>query len=392
MARARRGGVEVDKRRPIQSRRADADLDRSSRDRGEARGDRRSRSPGNAGSRFETRRDRLRNDRDSRRSARADRDDRRHGRADRHERRERRRAHRDRRHDDRDGKGRHGKKGKGKHKGHGKDHHHHDDHKHKHKYKHKTKNVYNYYSYPYSYGSYYYRPYRRYSYCPRPYSGIGVGYHSDYGFSVSLGYGFGIYDDYCYGYPYGYRSRGGVAAYYGTGVLDSIPAVVVIDDDDPVVVQPELVYVDPLEEGWAHLSSGRSEDALRFFSIQVRNEPGDAAAKVGYALAAADTDDADRAVWSMRRAFRVADTELGYLPFDERMVRLMELHESRYAYLANDSSGRTQRDAVFMVAALRYLLADDEGAREMVDRGRRLGDHDSSWRRLDELVRLETGG
>jgi hypothetical protein len=246
---------------------------------------------------------------------------------------------------------------------------------------HKTVNNY-YYGHGGGYSNSWWRPYSYY--CPS----YSIGYNSFHdGLSFSIGFG-GVFDDWCGVWPsssFGYSNYrpyySGVYSSYGSG------AIVVIDDDDP-----EVVYV-PVETagkaydfdaGWEHLATGREEDALKYFSTRVQQHGDSSSAKFGYAIAAAQMNDRSRAVWSMRRAFRIDDGELGYLPLDTRLLNLAALLESRYAYDAEGATGRELRDSLFMVAALRYVLHDAGAALEAAYAARDAGDHDSS---LDSLIR-----
>jgi hypothetical protein len=260
---------------------------------------------------------------------------------------------------------------KGNNKGHGNNHHNKT-------YKNKTVNKY--YGYGYGHGGYY-NSYYPYSYCS-PYYSIGYNSYSD-GLSFSIGLGSSYWNNWCstwpsYGINYGYNSY--VDPYYNN-------TIVVIDDE------PEVVYV-PIEAsrptydlsvGWEHLANGRDENALKFFSNRVRKWGDSSSAKAGYAFAAAQMHDRSRAVWSMRRAFRIDNGDLGYLPLDTRLRRLAELLESRYVYDAQNSTGRDHRHALFMVAALRYILHEPEAALDAAYAAQDSGDHDSS---LDALIRI----
>jgi len=279
------------------------------------------------------------------------------------------------------GKSHHDHKGHYNHKGH-------HDHKGYHGGKtHHKKVVKNYYYGGYGYGGYGYwwRPYR--SYCPT--FSLGYSGHHD-GLSFSIGLGASYWDDWCsftYGPSYGYSNS---RPYYAS----SANTVVVIDDREPDVVYTPgstAEYGPDLTVGWEHLATGRDEQALQYFSNRVQRWGDSADAKVGYALAAAQQNDPTRAVWSMRRAFRIDDGSLGYLPLDSRLYSLVELHESRFVFEAERSTGREQRDALFMVAALRFILHDMPGALDAATEAQRLGDHDTSVRTLIANAELELG-
>jgi len=258
---------------------------------------------------------------------------------------------------------------------------------------HKTVNNY----YGYGYGGYGYGyGYGGYGYSHHsPHYGYSFGYYPSYGgLGFSIGYDSYLNDWYggagLYTYP-SYSSGYYGSNYYGTNYYGNRyygnSGIVVIDDDEP-----DVVYV-PVEKpretpdfsvGWEHLAAGRDDDALKYFSTRVQRWSGVSAAKAGYALAAAQMRDRSRAVWSMRRAFRIDDGALGYLPLDTRLRQLVELQESRFAYDADDSAGRDRRDALFMVAALRYIQHEPDLALEAAYQARDEGDHDSS---LTALIR-----
>lgn len=248
-------------------------------------------------------------------------------------------------------------------------------------------------------GGYYNSWWRPYSYYCPSYS-IGYNSHHD-GLSFSIGFG-GVFDDWCGvspSYSFGYSTYrpyySGVYGTYGSYNAYNAPAIVIIDDDDP-----DVVYV-PVETGgktydfdagWEHLATGREEDALKFFSTRVQQFGDSASAKFGYAIAAAQMNDRARAVWSMRRAFRIDDGELGYLPLDTRLLNLAALLESRYAYDAEGASGRELRDSLFMVAAMRYVLHDTGAALDAAYAARDAGDHDSSLNALIRSAEADLGG
>ncbi|MCB9837713.1 MAG: hypothetical protein H6813_00090 [Phycisphaeraceae bacterium] len=212
-----------------------------------------------------------------------------------------------------------------------------------------------------------------------------IGYswrHEGLSFSIGLG---GLWDDWCDPWPYYTVGYSSYRPYYGSYAS---PASVVVIDNDPEVVYVPVEKARPVydfDAGWEHLATGRDEEALQFFSTRVQRWGDSSAAKAGYAIAAAQMNDRSRAVWSMRRAFRIDDGELGYLPLDTRLLNLAALLESRYAYDAEEAkSPREQRDSLFMVAALRYILHDPSASLDAAYAARDAGDRDSS---LDALIR-----
>ncbi len=260
-------------------------------------------------------------------------------------------------------------------------------------------------------GSWWGGPYYGYSGWCGPTGGVSVGYCDDnwcvgLGTSVSYGCGYnwgGRYDPCyrysCYTYPtYCYPSYGYYGgSYYNGAYYYPSSTIVVIDDDQsgyiepPAPSSPETSARDAfigMAAGWDHLQNGRAEAALRYFSHESAEHPRDPYAKIGYALSAAFLNDAPRGTWAMRRAFRIADESLADFPVDQRLRSVMEFAESRYEYDAEHASGRQRRDALFMVASLRFLMHDDQGAIDAAYSAEGAGDDDQSLRNLIRLLEL----
>lgn len=223
--------------------------------------------------------------------------------------------------------------------------------------------------------------------------GYGGG-HGDHGFSLSYGYGgshhgyslhhgFGGYAPYSGSHYPAYPAYG-----YGGGYSREIYRAPhrYAAPSQPLYLEPAPVALEDLA-GWSHLSGGYSERALEVFAAQAAAYPGAGAPKVGYALSSALSGRHSRAIWAMRRAFRIDPYGASEVAIDApTRDRLREL-------VGHYETGRGYRDSddAFMGAALHYMLGQTHAARRAAERAVALGDHDPSVGNLLEMLPTRAG-
>jgi len=133
-------------------------------------------------------------------------------------------------------------------------------------------------------------------------------------------------------------------------------------------------------DAWALLSSGQPFAALQAFATVAQADPRNGVPKVGYALAAALSGDAGRAVWAMRRAFRIDPDGLRYVEIDADLsARVQDL-------LAQYGESHATADEAFMAGALHFLLGDGPASGAAVKAAIDRGDESESTRQLQRLV------
>ena len=134
--------------------------------------------------------------------------------------------------------------------------------------------------------------------------------------------------------------------------------------------------------GWSLLARGEAHNAVKIFTIQTRNDPGNSILKVGYALAVAETGDLHKGISGMRGALRSDPDSLHHLILDEDLQGIVKNLVFQYE---DGSSHNTLATAArnFMIASLYYLLGDAESAGLVLP----AQDTDSSTRNLDHLIR-----
>ena len=95
-------------------------------------------------------------------------------------------------------------------------------------------------------------------------------------------------------------------------------------------------------------------------------------------------DQHNTATANLRHAMRIDPEALDYVPIDERLHLLLLNVVEHYEYEAKHSYGDV--DSLFMVAALRYLLAEEVSAHYAIEVGVTLGDVDESAVNLKALI------
>ncbi|NNF43129.1 MAG: hypothetical protein HKO59_02775 [Phycisphaerales bacterium] len=216
----------------------------------------------------------------------------------------------------------------------------------------------------------YARPWRSYH---RSYGGYG--YHGPrFRHVYRAGHGFGCDCGYCTTYvrPYWYSSYRTSTPVYAPAQSTYVPLVPTID------------------QGWDQLADDQLEAALATFADLVYAVPHDAAARIGYAIAAGRLGYDIDAAMAMRRAMVDDASALFDVPTDalvlDQVQRLLDVYRERLR------SDRSDIDALFMSAALQMILDDPALAFHAIDAAIDAGDDDPSAQRLrvfidDELYR-----
>ena len=109
----------------------------------------------------------------------------------------------------------------------------------------------------------------------------------------------------------------------------------------------------------------------------------DGVPKLGYALAAAQAGDLDRGAWAMRRAFRIDPNAMYYFKPD-RLIK-GTLQRVAGAYKRRQGTGYSDKDAAFTLAAVQFLLNDEEASRSLAAR---ISDYNDNSASADNLKRL----
>lgn len=140
--------------------------------------------------------------------------------------------------------------------------------------------------------------------------------------------------------------------------------------------------------GWQLLAQNNAKEALGVFAGQAGRHQEDEVPKVGFALSTAMQGDLDRAVWAMRRAFSIDPNSLHYVNIEQSLRVSIDNLITEFNLRLRNSDGNRYSDAAFMVAALNYLIHNDEAARiaiqEAVDKA---GDSSQSALNLRNLVK-----
>ncbi len=139
--------------------------------------------------------------------------------------------------------------------------------------------------------------------------------------------------------------------------------------------------------GWRLLGQNNPREALDVFATQAGKQHNDGVPKVGYALSAAMQGDLNKAAWAMRRAFRIDPDSLQYMKIDASLRTSIDTLLAEYHDQLNHTQGNRHFDVAFMIAALNYLIHENDAARvaigESVDK---LGDNSPSAINLQRLV------
>lgn len=121
---------------------------------------------------------------------------------------------------------------------------------------------------------------------------------------------------------------------------------------------------------WQLLEDARYQEALTRFSSLAQSDAGDAAPKVGYAIAAAMLSRDDTAAWAMRRAFVANPESVGFIPESQNLRRDLDKLSLR---LKNDIQTQAVggmvniSDRWFLLAAVEYLRRDMSSAKSALE-------------------------
>lgn len=174
---------------------------------------------------------------------------------------------------------------------------------------------------------------------------------------------------------------------YGSYSRYSLPYRVIVVDD--ARVRPRMPIRAPLtgsDRAWSLLGRGEPRQAQTDFSVLALRDTNDATARAGYALAAAALGRHETAAWAMRRAFVTDATAVGDLAIDPAVRRVVQALRAVYAGEAASAPDSDNVDALFMFAALSFLLEEDDVAREAIAAVRQLDRTDRATRILVRLL------
>jgi hypothetical protein len=151
-----------------------------------------------------------------------------------------------------------------------------------------------------------------------------------------------------------------------------------------IVQAPPEPALPSIDDAWSHLRSGNLETARSMFGDLVYALPYEGEARIGYAIASGLLYRDDAAVSAMRRAMRDEPSALRAVPRDSIMRDQFRSLLGFYADRARRNFG--DLDALFMVAALRYLLDEPSVAYFAADAAIRSGDDDEATDNLKRLI------
>ncbi len=167
----------------------------------------------------------------------------------------------------------------------------------------------------------------------------------------------------------------------------ALPYYVIVLDERQVTtrttIRPSSIGPD---RAWWLLGRGEMRQAQTDFAVLALRESDDATARAGYALAAAALGRDETAASAMRHAFVTDASAISDLTLDppvRRVVRELRTACAREASAAPESDGV---DALFMFAALSFLLEDLDAAREAIAAVRQRDRTDRATRILVRLL------
>ena len=134
-----------------------------------------------------------------------------------------------------------------------------------------------------------------------------------------------------------------------------------------------------MEDGWDLVKKDRSHTALDIFEDLAKSNPGAGGPKLGYAIAAADTDRLAKGVWAMRRALQFGPGAFQQFSPDRRLEGKLKRLVSKYE---GRSHGLPEKDAYFMQASLYYLLKDTRACHRAIERNKGVDDYSDSAKNL----------
>lgn len=224
---------------------------------------------------------------------------------------------------------------------------------------HRRRHGFRFYGYgSYGLGGYYYRPYSYYNSYPYSY-----GYPYAYG-----GYGYyGGYPYYGYGDPY--------ADIYPPAPEPGVEGDFVPPDGNGYAVE---------SRGWSLLLEGQYRAAAEEFVREWQFNPTLAGPKVGYVLAAASLGDLPKSVSAMRRACDSDPESIHGLIVDKNLRPAVD--RVMAVFRADLARNPRNADSSFLLAALQFLVGDDQAAGQSIDVAIRLGDRNPSTTNLKRVI------
>lgn len=173
---------------------------------------------------------------------------------------------------------------------------------------------------------------------------------------------------YCYG-PWWYGWPASSITYYGGTTIE--------------VVESLQQCPWTMAAAWDLLAEYRDE-AYEAFGCLAEAMPRDGLAAIGLSLSAALLDRHEEAYAAMRRAIRLDPEAANFLPHDDRIQPLLTEAANHYEQQARISYG--DLDALFMAAALRYMLGEQGAAYYAIDAAITLGDTDTAALQLKAMI------
>jgi len=173
-----------------------------------------------------------------------------------------------------------------------------------------------------------------------------------------------------------YVSSGG-----GTGTVRITPeAAALLEEMVPTETEASSTETFSTEAAWSALEADDLQRALDVFGEIVRADERNAEARIGMAIATAIQGNDRIAIDVMREAVRIDPGALALVPHSTSLDLSYEAVASHYG--ARIKVDLDDVDALFMIAATRYMLGDNAVAFFAVDSAVRNGDTDESSSRL----------
>ncbi len=154
--------------------------------------------------------------------------------------------------------------------------------------------------------------------------------------------------------------------------------------NSPVLTQPAFTYTSVSGTGWDQLAQGQPLQASQTFASTL-NAGQAGHARVGFALAAADSGDLNQGVWAMRRAFALDCDSVCKMLLDEKLrptaERVTRAYEERMS-----SANSNMKDDAFMLAAMYQMQGDPEMATMAMDYVKKANAFDEGSRNLNKVI------
>jgi len=210
-----------------------------------------------------------------------------------------------------------------------------------------------------------------------------------------------LYDDYCdwyygswyrpyvkvvhhYDYTPAYRSYG--STYYSSGGVLTSGDYGYDDDSGTSIFGDDVVGEAPatIDEAWQLLVDGFLTEAREMFVEIGTRYPFEGEPQIGYAIAAGLLHDDEAAAFALRKAMTDQPEAIVLVPQNLAMQGHLERLLDRWE---EKSRVEPSADAMFMIAALRFMLQDEATAYFAVDEAINAGDDDASARNLKDIIR-----